>query len=60
MGFYDTLGYAIGFGFVLFLVVFFVAQFFIMIALFNDKTYNNVKAKIDNPANPWEVITKQK
>lgn len=60
MGFYDLLGYLIGFVFVIFLIIMFLAPFFISIALLNDKTYKNVKAQIDNPASPWEVITKQK
>lgn len=60
MGFYDLLGYIVGYAFVFFLVVMFVAPFFLVIAIFNDKTYKNVKAKIDDPASPWEVITKQK
>jgi pilus assembly protein TadC len=60
MGLYDFIGYTIGFGFVLFLLFFFIVPFFIVIALLNDKTYHNVKAQIDNPANPWESITKMK
>jgi hypothetical protein len=60
MGFYDLLGYLIGFVFVIFLIIMFVAPFLISIALLNDKTYKNVKAQIDNPASPWEIITKQK
>lgn len=60
MDFYELLGYAIGIGFVLFLISFFIVPFFIVTALLNDKTYKNVKAQIDNPANPWEIITKQK
>lgn len=60
MRFYDFLGYSVGYIFVFFLIVMFVAPFFIVVALMNDKTYNSVKAKIDDPASPWEVITKQK
>ena len=60
MRFYDFLGYVIGIGFVLLLMFFFIAPFFIITALLNDKTYKNVKAKIDNPASPWQIITKQK
>jgi hypothetical protein len=60
MLFYDLLGYLIGIIFAIFLVVMFIAPFFISIALINDKTYKNVKAQIDNPASPWQIITKQK
>ena len=60
MDFYGLLGYGIGFGLVFFIVFFFVAPFFIVIALLNDKTYHNVKAKIDDKASPWESITKLK
>jgi pilus assembly protein TadC len=60
MGFYDILGYLIGIGFVFMLILFFVAPFFIVGALMNDKTYNNVKAQIDDPPTLWESITKMK
>jgi hypothetical protein len=60
MGFYDLIGYLVGLVFVFFLIVMFIAPFFIITALLNDKTYKNVKAKIDNPASPWQIITKQK
>ena len=60
MRFYDFLGYLIGFSFVFLLMFFFIAPFFIIGALINDKTYNNVKAQIDDPPTMWEMITKQK
>ena len=61
MRYYDVLGYLIGFGFVFLLMFFFIAPFFIIAALVNDKTYNDVKAQAneDRPTF-WEQITKQK
>ena len=60
MGFYDLLGYLIGIGLVFLLMFFFIAPFFIIGALMNDKTYNNVKAQIDDRPTFWESITKMK
>lgn len=61
MRFYDFLGYVIGTGFVLLLMFFFIAPFFIITALLNDKTYNDVKAQVnEDPPTFWESITKMK
>ena len=61
MGFYDLLGYLVGLVFVFFLIVMFIAPFFIITALLNDKTYNDVKAQVnEDPPTFWESITKMK
>ncbi len=60
MRYYDVLGYLIGIGFVFMLMVFFIMPFFIIVALLNDKTYNDVKAQVDDHPTMWEQITKLK
>jgi|LauGreDrversion4_2_1035121.scaffolds.fasta_scaffold4491818_1 hypothetical protein len=61
MDLYEFIGYLIGSGFVLLLIFFFIAPFFIITALLNDKTYNNVKAQTNlDPPTFWELITKMK
>jgi hypothetical protein len=61
MDLYEFIGYLIGFGFVAILMFFFIAPFFIITALLNDKTYNDVKAQInEDPPTFWELITKMK
>jgi uncharacterized membrane protein len=60
MRYYDVLGYLIGMGFVFMLMVFFIMPFFIIVALLNDKTYNDVKAQVDDHPTMWEQITKLK
>jgi uncharacterized membrane protein len=60
MDYYGFLGYLAGSVIALFIFGFVVIPFIIIFALFNDKTYKNVKAEIKNRPNFWEQITKQK
>jgi uncharacterized protein YneF (UPF0154 family) len=60
MRYYDVLGYLIGIGLTFLLMFFFIAPFFIIGALLNDKTYNDVKAQVKDHPTMWEQITKLK
>lgn len=60
MNFYELLGYIVGYTLAIVFLAFMVIPFIIIFALFNDKTYNNVKAEINNRPTLWQQITKQK
>lgn len=61
MDYYGFLGYLVGSVIAIMILGFIVIPFLIIFALFNDHTYNNVKAEIKTKRPTlWEQITKQK